>query len=166
VLSPPRRHLAPKIEHAADALNGVARGLTREGFRDPAVIGSQGFVRVPRRLLEAREALGLRPADLLVLIGLESHRYGSDREVFPSVRRLCAQTGLGRRTIFDSLNRLEAAGAIVRKTRRTAGGLQTTSVYETPFMALTEQPANVVPLRRPRRKMAEEFDWRSHPLIK
>lgn len=70
---------------------------------------------------------GINPTDKLVLVALADH--SDDKGTcWPGMESIAEKTGLTRRTVINSISRLEETG-IVKKQQRTANGFKISNVY-------------------------------------
>ncbi len=79
-------------------------------------IANAGFQILPDIILKQQKALGLNPADMLVLINLSSYWWYADKKPFPRPRTIASRMGVDVRTVQRSLKKLEAQGLIEKKT--------------------------------------------------
>lgn len=89
----------------------IPRRQDRIADRYPGKLGER-FTTVPLALLDSDNGLDLTPAERLVLIVLNSFRWRRDDLVYPSQERIADMTGLSRRTVQRTLDRLAADGLI------------------------------------------------------
>lgn len=74
--------------------------------------------------IELVRDLALRPTSKLILFALAT-RADDEGRCWPSIRKICQDTGLARRTVPLHLDQLAASGAVVREARSgRANGLQ------------------------------------------
>jgi biotin operon repressor len=90
----------------------VPRRHDRIADKYPGKLGER-FTTIPLALLDSDNGLDLTPAELLVVIALNSFRWRDDDLVYPSQERISSMTGLSRRTVQRALDRLAADGLIV-----------------------------------------------------
>ena len=69
------------------------------------------------------------PSDVLVLLALADSA-GDEGETWPKIEAIEHKSGLGRRTVYRSLDRLEKAGYIERIERRFEDGTQLSNLYK------------------------------------
>jgi predicted transcriptional regulator len=81
-------------------------------------ISNDGFTMIPNVLLENAHVLGITPSELVVLINIESHRWGT-RLPYPSVQRLAKRTGMSERHITRLITSLERKKLIWRQRRKS-----------------------------------------------
>jgi hypothetical protein len=68
----------------------------------------------------------------------------ADGRCFPSVSRICEQTGIrSRQTVHVALDRLAELGLITRQQRRAESGAVTSNGYELPFLCLSNNQTPV-----------------------
>ena len=80
----------------------------------------EGFVVVPRALLNRQADLGLESGDVVVLLNLLASWWEEGNYPYLAVRTLSTRMGLSLRTTQRSLQRLETAGFLARE-RMTRG---------------------------------------------
>lgn len=86
------------------------------------------FAIIPRWVVQA---LGLDASALAVYVGLSAYA-SSDRQAYPSIRRLARDLGCSPTTIQSALKRLEKSGAVII-SRRFVGKERTSNLYHLPF---------------------------------
>ena len=96
---------------ACDEVGLVSRRHDRVADKYPGKLGER-FTTIPLALLDSDNGLDLTPTELLVVIVLNSFRWRSDDLVYPSQERIASMTGLARRTVQRTLDRLAADGLI------------------------------------------------------
>jgi hypothetical protein len=128
--------------------------------RAASVSNNKRFAAVPPR---AATLSGLGAHDLRVLIAIAGHANG-DGEAYPSLARIAALTGIGRRHVPRSIARLEDAGLLRRNRRKDERGGWDRSTYE----IVLEEPVS----RNTRESVGapvddarDDFDvfWRAYP---
>lgn len=108
----------PLTCYGCDGVGFIPRRRDRIADKFPGDLGVQ-FTAVPRALLEPRNGLTLSANEILVVIALESFRWGGRDVVFPSQELIAKMTRLSRRTVQRALDGLIAEGFIgVRHDRR------------------------------------------------
>jgi DNA-binding transcriptional ArsR family regulator len=93
---------------------------------------------------------GIGASEKFLLVVLANYA-DADFSCWPSVKRLCADTGMGERTVQRSLKALEAAGLVRRDERRRPDGSRTSDRLTLVFEGganLTPPPANLAPAPR------------------
>jgi hypothetical protein len=93
-------------------------------------VAAAGWTPVPSLLLRHTKALGLKRADLTLIVALEDYRWTQDDPVvYPARDKLASAVGCGLSALDESVKRLECAGLIEVHTRHRARGWQTTNGY-------------------------------------
>ena len=93
---------------------------------------------------------GIGASEKFLLVVLANYA-DADFSCWPSVKRLCADTGMGERTVQRSLKALEAAGLVKRDERRRPDGSRTSDRLTLVFDGganLTPPPVNLAPTPR------------------
>lgn len=101
-------------------------------------------------ITQALAIQGVSPSEKLLLMVLANYA-DADFSCWPSVKRLCADTGMGERTVQRSLKSLESAGLVKRDERRRPDGSRTSDRLTLVFDGganLTPPPANLSPTPR------------------
>lgn len=92
-----------------DTTNGEYTDRMEE-YWSPTIL-SKGFVSVPIKLIECRQALGLSTTEFVVLVTLCSYRY-SNRPIWPAVKSISKRSGVDVRSVYRATSRLENLGLI------------------------------------------------------
>lgn len=85
-----------------------------------------GYTMVPNLLLVSAAMFEITPAELVILINIESHRWTAARSPYPSIERLAERIGWSRRTVTRHITSLNKKGLVVRRRR----GLGKTNEYD------------------------------------
>ncbi len=95
--------------------------LARQGYSPSDFWGkevwAEGYVAVPQRLLAHMAQLGLKPADLALLVQLLSHKM-TQRDPFPSNEQLAERLGVSISTLQRQRRRLERKLGLIRAKPR------------------------------------------------
>lgn len=96
---------------ACDEVGLAPRRHDRVADKYPGKLGER-FTTIPLALLDSHNGLDLTPTELLVVIVLNSFRWRSDDLVYPSQELIASMTGLSRRSVQRTLDRLAADGLV------------------------------------------------------
>lgn len=111
--------------------------------------GGMGFVQFPNAILRHREALGLEPDDVLIVLSVLSHGDGFDRSTVAATQ-IVRDTGLGRSNVWARLTRLSTPlGERYRAGKREVVGAGIFSVSEHRWVGKNKSAINtynLVPL--------------------
>lgn len=91
---------------------------------------SHGYCIFPAILLQAQERLGVNAQEMIILLQLAEHWWKACGKVFPSKDVIAQRVGLSEKQVQRHVRRLEELKLVVRKTRYTTGGRQTTNEYD------------------------------------
>lgn len=108
--------------------------------------GGKGFVEFPNAILRFREALGLEPDDVLIVLSVLSHSDGFDRSTVAATQ-IVRDTGLGRSNVWARLTRLSTPrGERYRAGKREVVGAGILSVSEHRWVGKNKSAINTYSL--------------------
>lgn len=81
-------------------------------------VATRGFTAVPNALLDAYTLLEMTPTQFLIFVNIDSFRWSSQKDPFPSIETLADRTGLSARTITRNITTLEKKHRLLRRIPR------------------------------------------------
>lgn len=111
----------------------------------------EGFVVVPRALLNRQAELGLEPADMVVLMNLLASWWEDGSAPYLAVRTLASRMGVSVRTAQRALQRLESRGFLSRQRLSRGTARSTAAVvtrYDLSQVVTRVQAAAQVPVKK------------------
>lgn len=120
---------------------GTGKKAATLGRKWNATIVKAGFTPVPNALLDHQAAIGLSSTELTVLLQIMKHAWKSDREAWPSHRRLAEAMGVTTRTVQRAIDALVDMEVLDKDPRyREDRGGQTTNLYSLAPLVTTLTP--------------------------
>jgi len=121
------QHRRPSSNRAARQNSDPNTVLNAKWGREVIALG---YTAVPDILLMRMAALGLKPAELVLVLQLLRYWWSADQLPFPSKRTLAGAIGCSEKNVQKVIARLVATGLVLRIERRCAADRNQSNVYD------------------------------------
>lgn len=89
-----------------------------------ATVAEEGWTPIPLRLIEGQQKLGIKPAEMTVLLHLLKHWFSADNAyVFPKQSRISSASGMSLRTVQRAIDSLEDKRLIEKKKMQSENSI-------------------------------------------